>query len=219
MPRSGSTSSCSSSSRTSLPVFATGSSPPSAAFSALWLGLTIRLSASGRCCRTSRSGRDVARRRSVSYVVVFLAHWAPLSIVVTVASGGRGRQPVGCCQPDADALVCRRRADRRHHLHRVCDRPALGRRLLTQVIAIARCCGFRARPPAAADRPVYWRLPEQQRLQEAIRGLMTLATTRAEVAQRVLGPVAALVGARGAAILDGRSGERGSSPSMRLRRR
>ena len=30
-------------------------------------------------------------------------------------------------------------------------------------------------------------LPEQQRLQEAIRGLMTLATTRAEVAERVLG--------------------------------
>ena len=47
-----------------------------------------------------------------------------------------------------------------------------------------------------------WRAPEQQRLQEAIRGLMTLATTRAEVAQRVLGPVAALVGARAACIFD-----------------
>jgi signal transduction histidine kinase len=47
-----------------------------------------------------------------------------------------------------------------------------------------------------------WRTPEQQRLQEAIRGLMTLATTRAEVAQRVLGPVAALVGARAACIFD-----------------
>ena len=33
-------------------------------------------------------------------------------------------------------------------------------------------------------------------------GLMTLATTRAEVARRVLGPVVALVGARGAAIVD-----------------
>jgi len=48
-----------------------------------------------------------------------------------------------------------------------------------------------------------WRASEQQRLQEAIRGLMTLATTRAEVAQRVLGPVAALVGARAACIYDG----------------
>jgi len=47
-----------------------------------------------------------------------------------------------------------------------------------------------------------WRALEQQRLQEAIRGLMTLATTRAEVAQRVLGPVAALVGARAACIYD-----------------
>jgi signal transduction histidine kinase len=48
----------------------------------------------------------------------------------------------------------------------------------------------------------YWRLPEQLRLQEAIRGLMTLAMTRAEVAERVLGPAAALVGARRAAIFD-----------------
>jgi signal transduction histidine kinase len=48
-----------------------------------------------------------------------------------------------------------------------------------------------------------WRASEQQRLQEAIRGLMTLATTRTEVAQRVLGPVAALVGARAACIYDG----------------
>ena len=48
----------------------------------------------------------------------------------------------------------------------------------------------------------YWRQPEQQRMQEAIVGLMTLATTRAEIAQRVLGPVVALVGARGAAIVD-----------------
>ena len=39
-------------------------------------------------------------------------------------------------------------------------------------------------------------------MQEAIVGLMTLATTRTEVAQRVLGPVVALVGARGAAIVD-----------------
>ena len=32
---------------------------------------------------------------------------------------------------------------------------------------------------------VLWRTREQQRLQEAIRGLMTLATTRGEVAERV----------------------------------
>lgn len=48
-----------------------------------------------------------------------------------------------------------------------------------------------------------WRTPEQQKLQEAIRGLMTLATTRAEVAERVLEPVAAMVGARASAITDG----------------
>ncbi len=74
--------------------------------------------------------------------------------------------------------------------------------LLTQVIAFLSCTAFvlGLRPPQIVR--MYWRQPEQQRLQEAIIGLMTLATTRAEVAQRVLGPVAALVGARGAAIID-----------------
>jgi signal transduction histidine kinase len=48
----------------------------------------------------------------------------------------------------------------------------------------------------------YWRAPEQLRLQEAIRGLMTLAMTRTEVAERVLAPAAGLVGARRAAVFD-----------------
>jgi signal transduction histidine kinase len=49
---------------------------------------------------------------------------------------------------------------------------------------------------------LYWREPEQWRLQEAIGSLVALATTRREVAERVLPPMAAIVGARGVALRD-----------------
>jgi signal transduction histidine kinase len=45
-----------------------------------------------------------------------------------------------------------------------------------------------------------WRLPEQARLQEAIASLLTFAQTQEEVAQRVLEPAAAIVGASAMAI-------------------
>jgi signal transduction histidine kinase len=47
-----------------------------------------------------------------------------------------------------------------------------------------------------------WRRPEQERVQDAIKGLITLATTREEVAERVLGPMAAIVGAQAVALYD-----------------
>lgn len=74
--------------------------------------------------------------------------------------------------------------------------------VLVQLLAILSAIAFLLglEPPQLVRAS--WRATEQQRLQEAIRGLMTLATTRHEVAQRVLGPVAALVGARAACIYD-----------------
>jgi signal transduction histidine kinase len=49
---------------------------------------------------------------------------------------------------------------------------------------------------------IVWRRPEQERLQQAIQNLIALATTRGEVARRVLEPAAAIVGARAIAIRD-----------------
>jgi two-component system sensor histidine kinase MtrB len=73
---------------------------------------------------------------------------------------------------------------------------------VVQALALVSASAFLLglEPPQIARAS--WRTHEQQRLQEAIRGLMTLATTRQEVAQRVLGPVAGLVGARAACIFD-----------------
>jgi signal transduction histidine kinase len=47
---------------------------------------------------------------------------------------------------------------------------------------------------------MWWRLPEQARLQEAIASLLSFAESQEEVAQRVLEPAAAIVGARAMAI-------------------
>jgi signal transduction histidine kinase len=47
-----------------------------------------------------------------------------------------------------------------------------------------------------------WRRPEQERLRDAIEKLVTLSTSRAEVAGRVLAPMAAIVGARAIVIRD-----------------
>jgi signal transduction histidine kinase len=47
-----------------------------------------------------------------------------------------------------------------------------------------------------------WRAPETRRLQEAVASLMTLATTPEEIADRVLGPAADIVGARAVAMRD-----------------
>jgi signal transduction histidine kinase len=49
---------------------------------------------------------------------------------------------------------------------------------------------------------IAWRAPESRRLQEAIASLMTLATTREEIVDRVLGPAADIVGARAVAMRD-----------------
>jgi signal transduction histidine kinase len=47
-----------------------------------------------------------------------------------------------------------------------------------------------------------WRRPEQERIQSAIRDLISLATNQEEVAARVLGPMADIVGARAISIVN-----------------
>jgi len=139
----------------------------------------------------------------LAYVLVFLAHWALLSVVVTVRLWRAGSE-----QPTVAANRMRMLSFAAAALTVAIvftafatNQASVGA-LVTQLIALASCAGFvlGLSPPQVVRS--YWRQPEEQRLQEAIIGLMTLATTRVEIAQRVLGPVVALVGARGAAVLD-----------------
>ena len=137
------------------------------------------------------------------YVIAFLVHWTVLSIVVTVRLWRAGRQ-----QPSVSRNRMRMLSFASAALTVAIigtafatDQSSVGA-VVVQVIAIASGVGFLLGldPPQLVRS--YWRQAEQLRLQEAIRSLMTLATTRAEIAQRVLGPSADLVGAKAAAVLD-----------------
>jgi signal transduction histidine kinase len=139
----------------------------------------------------------------ILYVVAFLIHWAVLSVVITVrlSRAGRGQPAVARTRMRmlAFAAAVLTVAIIGTALGTDSDSPVtLGVQVLALTSAIAFLLGVD--PPQLVRAA--WRQPETQRLQEAIRGLMTLATTRHEVAERVLGPVAGLVGASAAAIYD-----------------
>jgi len=71
-----------------------------------------------------------------------------------------------------------------------------GLALVSSVLGIASALAFLvALAPPAVVRMV-WRRPAQERVQDAVRDLITLSRSQAEVAQRVLGPMADIVGAR-----------------------
>ncbi len=137
------------------------------------------------------------------YVIAFLVHWTLLSVVVTVRLWRAGlRQP----------SVSRKRMQMLSFASAALTIAIIGTAFVTdnssvaaavvQVLAILSGAGFLLGldPPQLVR--VQWRQVEQERLQEAIRSLMTLATSRKEIAQRVLGPSADLVGAKAAVVLD-----------------
>jgi signal transduction histidine kinase len=140
----------------------------------------------------------------VLYLTAFLIHWALLSIVITVRLSRAGRG-----QPS----VARTRMRMLSFAAAVLTVAIIGSALTgdkdgavalaVQILAFASAVAFLLGVDPPQIVRAMWRQPEAQRLQEAIRGLMTLATTREEVAERVLAPVAGLVGASAAAIYDG----------------
>jgi two-component system sensor histidine kinase MtrB len=74
--------------------------------------------------------------------------------------------------------------------------------LFAQVLAFVAIVAFYlgVEPPQLIR--AYWRTPEQARLQSAMRDLVTLATSRAEIAERIAAPSAAMVGAQALAVYD-----------------
>jgi signal transduction histidine kinase len=132
----------------------------------------------------------------VLYLVAFLIHWTVLSAVASTRLWRAGRD-----QPSV--------ARRRMRLLALASAlltvalfaavvtsqnnsvPALVSQALAILAALAFLLAFV--PPAIVR--LLWRRPEQERLQSAMRDLVTLATSQEEIAQRVLGPMAAIVGA------------------------
>ena len=141
------------------------------------------------------------------FVVLFFVHWVVLS-----AASARQLWLAGRNQPSV--------ARRRMRLLAVAvllltialllttsaDRDSV-RAFVTEVIAIvsAGLFGLGMAPPQLLR--MVWRRPEQERLQQTIQSLMTLATSQEELADRVLRPAAEIVGARAIRILneDGRT--------------
>jgi signal transduction histidine kinase len=183
--------------------FATSFVPPSRRLQRVVGLLTVGLSIWTFSLPSIPSSGESRPSGFVIYVVAFLVHWSLLSVVVTTRlwRAGAGQPSVArirmrllsfAAAALTVAIIGSAVATNQHSLGAA----------IVQLIALASAITFLLglEPPQIVRAS--WRVPEQQRLQEAIRGLMTLATTRAEVAQRVLGPVAALVGARAACIYD-----------------
>jgi signal transduction histidine kinase len=138
-----------------------------------------------------------------AYLAAFVVHWAVLSSFSSwrLWRAGRGRPGVGRRRMELLALasaalivaliIVALAASR--------DSPAqAAAQALAFVSALAFLLGL---APPAALRAV-WRREESRGVQEAIESLVQLATTREEIAERVLQPMAAMVGARGIALHD-----------------
>lgn len=183
--------------------FATAFVPPSRRLQRLVGLLTVGLSVWTFALPTIPARGDARPSGFIVYIVAFLVHWTLLSVVVTTRlwRAGRGQPSVARIRMRLLSFASAALTLAIIGSAVATDASSAGAAVV-QVIALLSAVAFLLgfEPPQLVRSS--WRAPEQQRLQEAIRGLMTLATTRAEVAQRVLGPLAALVGARGARIFD-----------------
>jgi signal transduction histidine kinase len=184
--------------------FATGFVPPSRRLQRVVNLLTFGLSIWTFALPTVPAAGDPRPSGFLFYVVAFLVHWTLLSIVVITRlwRAGRGQPSVARVRMRMLSFASAALTVAIISSAFASSQDSVGA-VVVQLLALMSGVAFLL----GLDPPQFvrfsWRASEQQRLQEAIRSLMTLATTRAEVAQRVLGPVAALVGARGASIYDG----------------
>jgi signal transduction histidine kinase len=137
-----------------------------------------------------------------AYVIGFLAHWTVLTVVVTHRLWTAGSGEASVARRRMRLLALAAAAITLALIISATDPaadsvPAAVSTLLSTLSALAFLLGLK--PPAVVR--MVWRRPEQERLQNAIAGLMG-ATTDRDVVERVLPPMAAIVGARGVEIRD-----------------
>lgn len=184
--------------------FATAFSPPGRrlqlAVSTLTVGLTVWTFSLGHI----PAPHEHRSAWFLAYIVAFLIHWTLLSIVVTARlwRAGGNEPSVAANRMRMLGFASAALTIAIIGVAFTTDQDSPGA-LIVQVIGLIAIVAFLLgiEPPQIVR--AYWRLPEQARLQDAVRDLVTLATTRAEIAGRVAGPAADLVGARGLAMYDG----------------
>jgi signal transduction histidine kinase len=133
----------------------------------------------------------------IAYLAGFLIHWTVLSSVAATRLWRAGRG-----QPSVARIRMRLLAVAAGLLTIAIFAAAATSQsysvpsLATNILAIASAIGFLlALAPPAVVRAL-WRRPSQSRVQDAIQDLVTLSRTQQEVAERVLAPMAEIVGAR-----------------------
>jgi signal transduction histidine kinase len=137
----------------------------------------------------------------IAYLVGFLIHWTVLSSVAATRlwRAGRGQPAVARRRMRILAFAAAlltialfaAAATSRSYSTLALISSALG-------IASALAFLFALAPPAVVR--MIWRRPAQERVQDAVRDLITLSRSQGEVANRVLGPMADIVGARALCI-------------------
>jgi signal transduction histidine kinase len=138
-----------------------------------------------------------------AYVVVFMIHWSVLSVVSAVRlwragtaqpSVARSRMQLLALASGGLILALVLVLFSPHQDSAV----KLGSQILGTLSGTGFLLGFA--PPSPLR--LWWRRPEQARLQQAITSLLAFADSQEEVASRVLEPCAQIVGARAIAIRD-----------------
>ena len=131
------------------------------------------------------------------YLVAFLVHWTVLSTVAAVRlwRAGAGQPSVARRRMRLLAVATAALTLALFAVAVTSDsHSALA--LCSQVLAVVAAAMFLLGfvPPNIVR--MLWRRPEQERVQKAIQDLVTLAKSQTEIAERVLGPMANIVGAR-----------------------
>jgi len=135
----------------------------------------------------------------IAYVVAFIAHWAALSVIAAwrlwragLGQPGVARRRMHMLSLAAAAITAA--------LLMVAFGDGAGPRLSSQVLATISAAAFLLGLAPPTPVRILWRRGEQEELQRAVGSLMEMAATEEEVAERVVGPTSAIVGARGVEI-------------------
>jgi signal transduction histidine kinase len=136
-----------------------------------------------------------------AFVTLFFVHWTVLSIVAATSLWRAGRaQPTVARRRMRFLALATALLNTALLLVIIPTKDDSVVTLTAQVIGALSVVAFLIAfvPPQLVR--IWWRSPEQRRLQEAIASLLTFAESQQEVASRVLEPAAAIVGARAIAI-------------------
>jgi signal transduction histidine kinase len=137
-----------------------------------------------------------------AFVVVFFFHWTMLSVVSAVRLFRAGRAQPSVARRRMQMLAFASAAITVALILVAFSSTNGPAELVVEIFAsLAVVAFYLGLAPPALFR-LWWRAPEQARMQTALESLLTFAETPEDLARRVLEPAAALVGARALAMVD-----------------